>query len=77
MHLIQTGNVPIDTPTNLCARLYLPVGYHGRASSVVISGTPLRRPRGQTKPNDQEPPGYGPCKVLDFELEIVSSTPTC
>ena len=35
----------------LINRLHLPVGYHGRASSVVISGTPIRRPRGQTKPD--------------------------
>ncbi|CAD5125243.1 DgyrCDS13485 [Dimorphilus gyrociliatus] len=49
---------------------YLPVGYHGRASSVVVSGTNLKRPCGQQKPNEQEPPVYGPCKLLDFELEM-------
>merc|ERR1711942_104954 len=48
---------------------YLPVGYHGRASSVVVSGTPIRRPLGQTKPVDTEPPKFGPCKLMDFELE--------
>jgi len=49
---------------------YLPVGYHGRASSVVVSGTPVRRPVGQTKPVDTEPPKFGPCKLMDFELEM-------
>jgi len=49
---------------------HLPVGYHGRASSVVISGTPIRRPNGQTKPKDDEPPKFGPCRLMDFELEM-------
>merc|ERR1719450_1096368 len=49
---------------------HLPVGYHGRASSVVVSGTPIRRPRGQTKPKDTEPPKFGPCRLMDFELEM-------
>jgi len=49
---------------------YLPVGYHGRASSVVVSGTPIRRPHGQTRPADDKPPQYGPCKLMDFELEM-------
>lgn len=50
--------------------LHLPVGYHGRASSVVVSGTPLRRPMGQTKADDAESPSYGPSKLVDFELEM-------
>ncbi|XP_053952875.1 fumarylacetoacetase [Anastrepha ludens] len=49
---------------------YLPVGYHGRASSVVVSGTPIRRPLGQTAPVDGQPPVFGACKLLDFELEV-------
>jgi fumarylacetoacetase len=49
---------------------HLPVGYHGRASSIVLSGTDVRRPCGQTRPNDDEPPVYGPSKLLDFELEV-------
>lgn len=49
---------------------HLPVGYHGRASSVVVSGTPIRRPNGQTKPDDSKPPVFGPSKQLDFELEV-------
>src|SRR6056297_1014435 len=49
---------------------HLPVGYHGRASSIILSGTDVRRPCGQTRPNDDEPPVYGPSKLLDFELEV-------
>lgn len=49
---------------------HLPVGYHGRASSVVVSGTELRRPQGQTIPNGPEKPVFGPSKRLDFELEV-------
>ncbi len=49
---------------------HLPVGYHGRASSVVVSGTELYRPRGQTIPNGAEKPLFGPSKRLDFELEV-------
>lgn len=50
--------------------LHLPVGYHGRASSVVLSGTDIVRPKGQMRPNDDEPPVYGPCRLLDIELEL-------
>ena len=48
---------------------HLPVGYHGRASSVVLSGQPVRRPRGQVKP-DGGPPQYRASRLLDFELEL-------
>lgn len=50
--------------------VHLPVGYHGRASSVVISGTDVIRPKGQTKADDAEMPTFGPSKLLDFELEM-------
>ena len=50
--------------------LHLPVGYHGRASSVVVSGTNLRRPLGQTKAADAPAPSFGPSRMLDFELEV-------
>lgn len=53
---------------------HLPVGYHGRASSIVVSGTPIHRPKGQQKPNADEPPVFGPCKLLDFELEMAFVT---
>jgi fumarylacetoacetase len=49
---------------------HLPVGYHGRASSIVVSGTDIRRPNGQTKAPDAEAPSFGPSKQLDFELEM-------
>ncbi len=50
--------------------LHLPVGYHGRASSIVASGTPIKRPNGQTMPDGAEKPIFGPSKQLDFELEM-------
>ena len=50
--------------------LHLPVGYHGRASSVVLSGTEIVRPKGQTKPPTSDEPVFGDCKRLDFELEM-------
>src|SRR6056297_172382 len=49
---------------------HIPVGYHGRASSIIVSGQPIYRPKGQTKPNDAEAPVFGPTRRLDFELEI-------
>ncbi|MEW6469271.1 MAG: fumarylacetoacetase, partial [Bacteroidota bacterium] len=56
---------------------HLPVGYHGRASSIMVSGTPFHRPKGQTLPADQagkppkeQQPVFGPCRLLDFELEM-------
>ena len=49
---------------------HLPVAYHGRASSIIISGTPLHRPKGQTFPKDAHAPVFGPSNVLDFELEM-------
>jgi fumarylacetoacetase len=48
---------------------YIPVGYHGRASSICVSGHSFHRPKGQQKPADSEFPIFGPCKLLDFELE--------
>ena len=49
---------------------WLPVAYHGRASSVVVSGTDVRRPSGQTKAPDAAAPTFGPTKSLDYELEM-------
>jgi len=54
--------------------LWLPVGYHGRSSSIVISGEPVRRPKGQIKPNPEEPPIYAASRNLDFELEMAFIT---
>lgn len=48
---------------------HLPVGYHGRSSSIFVSGHSFYRPKGQTKSPDKPTPDFGPCKLLDFELE--------
>ena len=71
-HATNVGTL-FRSPTNplLPNWKHIPVGYHGRASSVIVSGTPLHRPCGQTKPKEDEPPVYGPSKLLDFELEMV------
>jgi fumarylacetoacetase len=50
--------------------LHIPIGYNGRASTVVVSGTDITRPNGQTKAPDAEMPSFGPCKRLDIELEM-------
>ncbi len=50
--------------------LHIPIGYNGRASTVVVSGTDVRRPLGQMKPRDAETPIFGPCRRLDIELEM-------
>src|SRR5262249_49602383 len=47
---------------------YIPIGYHGRASSVVVSGTPVRRPNGQRKGDGE--PTVGPSRSMDYELEL-------
>jgi fumarylacetoacetase len=49
---------------------HLPIGYHGRAGTVVVSGTPVRRPCGQSRPPGADAPSYGPSARLDFEAEL-------
>ena len=52
---------------------HVPIGYHGRASSIVVSGTDIHRPNGQQAPAETEPkalPMFGPCKMLDYEMEL-------
>jgi fumarylacetoacetase len=50
---------------------YVPIGYHGRASSIVVSGTPVRRPCGQMRPSQEGgAPGFGPTRFLDYEVEV-------
>lgn len=52
---------------------HVPIGYHGRSSSIILSGTSVRRPIGQQSPPDDNPgagPSFGPCKLLDYELEL-------
>lgn len=53
---------------------HLPVGYHGRSSSIVVSGTDIHRPNGQTKADDAENPTFGPSRLFDFELEMAFIT---
>jgi fumarylacetoacetase len=58
--------------------LHLPIGYHGRSGTVVVSGTPITRPKGQLKSPDDPAPAYGPTRRLDIELELgfVIGTPS-
>jgi fumarylacetoacetase len=49
---------------------HIPIGYHGRSGTVVVSGTPVRRPHGQRKPPDADAPTFGPSQLLDVELEM-------
>ncbi len=49
---------------------WVPIGYHGRASSLIVSGTAVPRPSGQLKADDAPAPVFGPCKMLDYELEL-------
>lgn len=52
--------------------LHIPIGYNGRASTVVVSGTAIHRPKGQVKPTSDDPPRFGPTARLDFELELAA-----
>ena len=51
---------------------WVPIGYHGRASSLVVSGTAVARPQGQTEPADGGEPRFGPTRALDYELEVAA-----
>jgi fumarylacetoacetase len=69
-HATNVGSMFRDPKNALLPNwLHMPIGYNGRASSVVVSGTPIRRPMGQLKLPDQENPIFAACKKLDFELE--------
>ena len=54
--------------------LHIPIGYHGRSSSIIPSGTPIHRPVGQNRPGEDGIPGFGPSKLVDFELEMAFIT---
>ncbi|MFT5436456.1 MAG: fumarylacetoacetase [Ulvibacter sp.] len=74
-HATNVGSLFRDPENALLPNwLRLPVGYHGRSSSIIPSGTPIRRPFGQTKPGEDGVPGFGPSKLLDFELEMAFIT---
>ncbi|HRF58778.1 MAG TPA: fumarylacetoacetase [Fimbriimonadaceae bacterium] len=59
-----------DQPPLLPNYRHIPIGYNGRASTVVVSGTDIRRPHGQTKGANDESPSFGPTQEMDFELEL-------
>ncbi|MCB0034016.1 MAG: fumarylacetoacetase, partial [Anaerolineales bacterium] len=70
-HATNVGTMFRDPDNALLPNwLHLPVAYHGRASSVVVSDTPIHRPHGQTKADDAPSPSFGPCRLMDFELEM-------
>jgi fumarylacetoacetase len=74
-HAFNVGSMFRDPKNALLPNWkHLPVGYHGRASSIVVSGTPIHRPKGQIKPADSELPVFCPTQKLDFELEVAFIT---
>jgi len=69
-HATNVGSMFRDPKNALLPNwLHMPIAYNGRASSVVVSGTPIRRPNGQLKQPDADNPLFGPCRKFDFELE--------
>jgi fumarylacetoacetase len=74
-HATNVGSLFRDPKNALLPNwLHIPIGYHGRSSSIIPSGTPIRRPKGQTKPANSDQPVFGPSKLLDFELEMAFIT---
>jgi fumarylacetoacetase len=74
-HATNVGRMFRDPENALLPNwLHIPVGYHGRSSTIVPSGTPIRRPYGQTLPKDSQSPVFGPSKRVDFELEMAFIT---
>ncbi len=74
-HATNVGKMFRDPENALLPNwLHLPVGYHGRSSTIIPSGTPVRRPNGQTLPKGADKPVFGPSRLLDFELEMAFIT---
>ena len=74
-HATNVGKMFRDPENALLPNwLHIPVGYHGRSSTIVPSGTPIRRPYGQTLPKDSKTPVFGPSQRVDFELEMAFIT---
>lgn len=75
-HATNVGSLFRDPENALMPNwLHIPIGYHGRSSSIIPSGTPVRRPIGQSRPAEgSNTPGFGPSKLLDFELEMAFIT---
>lgn len=70
-HATNVGKMFRDPSNPLLPNwLHMPIGYHGRSSSIVISGTKIKRPSGQYQVNEGEAPQFGPSKTLDIELEM-------
>jgi len=74
-HATNVGKMFRDPENALLPNwLHIPVGYHGRASSIIASGKEIKRPVGQVRPNPEQPPQLSPCRLLDFELEMAFVT---
>lgn len=74
-HATNVGKMFRDPENALLPNwLHLPVGYHGRSSSIIPSGIPVHRPMGQTLPNGETQPIFGASKLVDFELEMAFIT---
>ncbi len=70
-HATNVGKMFRDPDNALLPNwLHIPVGYHGRSSSIVVSGTDIHRPKGQLMPADAEQPVFGSSRLMDFELEM-------
>ncbi|MBT8395193.1 MAG: fumarylacetoacetase, partial [Bacteroidia bacterium] len=74
-HATNVGSMFRDPENALMPNwLHIPVGYHGRSSSIIPSGIPIHRPQGQSLPNGAKKPVFGPSKLVDFELEMAFIT---
>ena len=74
-HATNIGSMFRDPENALLPNwLHIPIGYHGRSSSIIPSGIPIHRPQGQSLPADAESPVFGPSKAIDFELEMAFIT---
>ncbi len=74
-HATNVGTMLRDAEHALLPNwLHIPVGYHGRSSSIIPSGIPIHRPQGQTMPDNAKAPVFGPSKLVDFELEMAFIT---
>ena len=74
-HATNVGKMFRDSDNALLPNwLHIPIGYHGRSSTIIPSGIPVNRPMGQTLPNGETTPVFGPSRMVDFELEIAFIT---
>lgn len=69
-HAVNSGRINRPHQVLSASFKHMPIGYHGRASTVVISGTPVRRPLVQTREGNETVPTFGPCRMLDYEAEL-------